>query len=176
MAEGMLLLVVAYAATIVPRPIAGLQVKGFDQMQREHEALIAAARKANLAPVAGSNTHGWSQTPPAWSLLRIPGWRALAPDALGARIETELRERRFTAVRTVERYAVYAGATPLGLAATLPAVVWHMVATLTLAERLACLAWIWGAAVAIRVLRPLRTPAGHDPGPRARACVRAPAE
>ena len=162
-------------------PIVGLEVsdaglKGFDQMQREHEALMAAARKANLAPVAGSNTHGWSQTPPAWSLLRIPGWRALAPGALGARIETELRERRFTAVRTVERYAADAGATPLGLAATLPAVAWHMAATLTLAERLACLAWIWGAALAIRVLRPLRTPAGDDPGPRARACVRAPAE
>jgi hypothetical protein len=136
------------AGPIVALEVSDGGVKGLDQMRRQHENLAARARQANLAAVAGSNTHGWSQTPPAWSLLRIPGWRALAPDALGARIEAALRDQRFAAVRVVERHAADVGATPLGLAATLPAVAWHVAAIVTPAERLACLAWIWGLALA----------------------------
>lgn len=141
------------AGTPVAIEVSDAGTAGLDQIQREHAALVAAARRGNFATVAGSNTHGWSHTPPAWSLLRIPGWRALTPAALGARIEALLRQERSAAVRVVERYVADPDATPFGLAATLPAIVWHVLATLTSAERLACLAWIWGAAFGVRRLR-----------------------
>lgn len=121
---------------------------GLDQMQRQREEVMAIAQRRNFALVAGSNNHGWSSTPAAWSLLRIPGWRDLTPEALGVRIEALLRQEGFRAVRVVERHGADADATRLGLAATAPAVAWHVLATLTPAERLSWLVWTWGLALA----------------------------
>jgi hypothetical protein len=126
---------------------------GLDQTQRDHQALTSIMQRGNFAPVSGSNTHGWSHTPGAWTLLRIPGWRDLMPAALGARVETLLREDRFRATRVVERHGADRGATPLGLATTLPAALWHVLATLTLAERLSFRLWLWGLTLAVRWLR-----------------------
>jgi hypothetical protein len=121
---------------------------GLDQMQRQREEVIAIAQRRNFALVAGSNNHGWSSTPAAWSLLRIPGWRDLTPEALGVRIEALLRQEGFRAVQVVERHGADPDATRLGLAATAPAVAWHVLATLTPAERLSWLVWTWGLALA----------------------------
>jgi hypothetical protein len=141
------------AGTPVGIEVSDAGPRGLDQLQREHEAVMTIAERQNFAPVAGSNTHGWSQTPAAWSLLRIPGWRDLTPDALGARIEASMREEGFRAARVIERHGADPGATRLGLAATVPAVGWHVLATLTPAERISCLVWIWALALAERQLR-----------------------
>jgi hypothetical protein len=138
------------AGTLVGLEVSDAGPRGLDQMRREHGVLVAVAAQRNFAPVAGSNNHGWSYTAPAWTLLRIPGWRELTPEALAGGIEALLREKRFAATRVVERHAANLGETPLGLAVTLPAVAWHGLATLTLAERLSCLAWIWGLTAAFR--------------------------
>jgi hypothetical protein len=137
--------------------IADGGVRGLEQQRRDHDALVALAEARDFTPVSGSNNHGWSQTANAWTLLRIPGWRALAPAALETRIETLLRTGGFAGARVVERHAADGPATPLGVALTVPAVAWHVLATLTAGERLACLGWIWGLAVVGRRRRLTRT-------------------
>jgi hypothetical protein len=141
------------AGTPVGIEVSDAGPHGLDQLQRERAWVMSIAESQDLAPVAGSNNHGWSQTAAAWTLLRIPGWRELTPDALGERIEARLRADGFHASRVVERYGADPGATPLGLAATVPAVGWHVLATLTPAERVSCLVWIWGLALVVHRLR-----------------------
>jgi hypothetical protein len=121
---------------------------GLDQSQRERVPLLAFAESRNVAVVSGSNNHGWTYAPVAWSLLRIPAWRELTPDALDSSIRELLRREGRHAVTVVERHAPDPGPTSLGLAATLPAVAWHMLATLTTRERVSWVAWIWGLALA----------------------------
>ena len=139
--------------------------RGLEQTRREHDGFLALARRENFATVAGSNIHGWAQTAQAWTLLRIAGWRDLSPAGLGTRIEALLRAERLTAARVIERHAADPGTTLLGLALTLPAVAWHMVATVTAMERLSFLAWIWGLAY---VARTLRRPGGQRNASRRR--------
>jgi hypothetical protein len=119
---------------------------GLDQMQRDHDKLLAIADGSNLAVVAGSNNHGWTYAPLAWNLLRIPGWRDLTPEALGGAIEERLQRERRHAVTVVERYTAHPGSTPVGLVATVPAVAWHMLAPLTPAERASWIGWVWVVA------------------------------
>jgi hypothetical protein len=78
---------------------------GLDQGQRERVPLLAIAERRNLALVSGSNNHGWTYAPVAWSLLRIAAWRELTPDALDSRIRELLRREKLHAVTVVERYA-----------------------------------------------------------------------
>ena len=101
------------------------------------------ARSRNLARVAGSNNHGWGRTASAWTVLRIPGWEAMSPDALDRAIRRTLRHPG-TAARVVAR-----GSTPLprsvgALVATPALIAWSVVTRLTLPERVSWLAWIWG--------------------------------
>ena len=102
------------------------------------------ARSRNLARVAGSNNHGWGRTASAWTVLRIPGWRLMSPDALDLAIRSTLRHPG-SSVRVVAR-----GSTPLprsvgALVATPALIAWSVLTRLTLLERLSWLAWIWGA-------------------------------
>jgi len=136
---------------------------GLEQTRRDRDRFLAVARREKFATVAGSNTHGWAQTAPAWTLLRIPGWRDLDPASLSARIVRLMRTERLTAARVVERRTADPGGGGLGLAFTLPAVAWHVLATLTPLERLSFLAWIWGVAYVPRVMRSSRAPAASRP-------------
>jgi len=122
--------------------------RGLAQEQLERAALLEVADARNLAVVAGSNNHGWTSTPVAWSLLRIPGWRGLTPEALDVEIQNRLRDEGRRAVRIVERYGADVRRGIGGLAVTVPAALWHVLATLTFGERLSWLAWAWGGWLA----------------------------
>ena len=79
----------------------------------------------------------------AWTVLRIPGWEAMSPDALDGAIRRTLRHPG-SSVRVVAR-----GSTPLprsvgALVATPALIAWSVVTRLTVPERLSWLAWIWG--------------------------------
>jgi hypothetical protein len=126
---------------------------GLDQEQRDRAALREIAEGRDLAVVSASNTHGWTSTPVAWSLLRIAGWRDLSPAALDLRIQETLRREGPRAVRIVERHGTDAGATIVGLGGSAPSALWRILTTLTPAERLSWLLWGWGIAVAGRYLR-----------------------
>ncbi len=129
-------------------PLLGIELsdadpRGLMQGQLERAELLDVADRQGLAVVASSNNHGWTSTPVAWSLLRIPGWRDLAPEALDLAIQDRVRTEGRRAVRIVERYAADVPQTLGGLAATVPAIAWHVLATLTPTERFVWLAWAW---------------------------------
>jgi hypothetical protein len=120
--------------------------RGIDQSQRDRRLILRIADSLNLALVAGSNNHGWGHTAVAWSLMRIPDWRALTPDSLGATVEQRIRAERRHAVQVAVRRSPDPGRSSLALAATLPAVAWNMLVTLSPAERASWIVWAWMAA------------------------------
>ena len=80
-------------------------------------------------------------------------WTIDCTAALGAGIEDTMRRDGFRATRVVERWAVAPLPPLLDDVATLPMLVWRIVASLSPAERWAWLAWIWGAAFLARRFR-----------------------
>ncbi|HET9004280.1 MAG TPA: hypothetical protein VFN39_09820, partial [Gemmatimonadaceae bacterium] len=51
--------------------------RGLMFTQRLAPEIARFAQSRGLARVAGSNNHGWGRTASAWTVLRIPGWRAM---------------------------------------------------------------------------------------------------
>jgi hypothetical protein len=140
-----------------PPWVVGIEVsdgapRGLAQLDRERDELVALADRLGIVLVSGSNLHGWGRTAAAWTLVSVPGWRELAPAALGARIEEALRLGADAPVRVVERWRPRPGSA-LGVAVTVPWTVGGTVAGLTWPERLAWLGWIWGLALLPALLR-----------------------
>jgi predicted metal-dependent phosphoesterase TrpH len=119
--------------------------RGFAQRDREGSAIIRRADSLGLALVVGSNDHGWGRVAPGWTLVSAPGWRALAPDSLGAVIENTIRASPRTAVQAVERRRPTGAG--LALALTVPVAMAQVFGALTLPEQLVWLVWIWGASL-----------------------------
>jgi predicted metal-dependent phosphoesterase TrpH len=119
--------------------------RGFAQQDWEGSAIIRRADSLGLALVVGSNDHGWGRVAPGWTLVSAPGWRALAPDSLGAVIENTIRASPRTAVHAVERRRPTE--VGLALAFTVPVALVQLFGALTLLERLVWLVWIWGASL-----------------------------
>lgn len=117
--------------------------RGIEQGQRDRALILRIADSLDLALVAGSNNHGWGRTAVAWSVVRIPGWRTMTPDSLGAAIEQSIRTERRHGVRIVARRSPDPGRSRLALAATLPAVAWNLFVTLSPAQRASWIAWSW---------------------------------
>ena len=116
--------------------------RGIRQIKRDHDRIVRIADSLNLALVAGTNNHGWGKTAPGWTLLRIPGqWRAYSPDSLANVIDDIIRQSGRRGTLVVERTT--ASASTLALAFTMPTVIWTVMRTLSSAERVAWLAWIW---------------------------------
>ncbi|HEU4584876.1 MAG TPA: hypothetical protein VFR95_03955 [Gemmatimonadaceae bacterium] len=136
------------------RGLAGIELsdgapRGIGQSQRDRALILRIADSLDLAVVAGSNNHGWGRTSVAWSVLRIPGWRELTPEELGAAIETRIRTERRGAVQVIERRSPDPGSSRLALAATLPAVIWNLLVTLSGAQRISWIIWSWILATAV---------------------------
>jgi predicted metal-dependent phosphoesterase TrpH len=123
--------------------------RGIQQGQRDRALILHLADSLNLAVVAGSNNHGWGRTAVAWSVMRIPGWRSLTPDALGAAIEGRIRAERREAVQVIERRSPDPGRSRAATAATLPAVAWNMLVTLSPAQRASWIVWSWALAALV---------------------------
>lgn len=119
------------------------------------------ARSRGLARVAGSNNHGWGRTASAWTVLRIPNWRAMSPDSLDSAIRSTLRHGT-RSVRVIAR-----GSTPLpqsigALVATPVLLAWSVATRLSTAERLSWLLWIWAAAGAAILVSARAARGGSD--------------
>lgn len=129
--------------------------RGLSQGRKEHHRIVKIADSLNLALVTGSDNHGWGRTAPAWTLMRIPGWRGMTTDSLSRRIEDILRIGRREATKTVERRV--AGATdPVSLVLALPLAAWRMFTTLSPDERVLWLIWTWGIVILLRGLHAYR--------------------
>ena len=136
--------------------------RGLEQVHQQRGEILALADSMDLAVVAGTNVHGWGRTVPAWSVMRIPGWREMSPDELGGAIEELLHRERRRAVTVVERRIPYHDGNAAALAATVPVLAWEHFRALTPAERLSWLAWaaLW---VAVRARAAARVRVGAVP-------------
>jgi hypothetical protein len=129
--------------------------RGLAQGRKEHDRILKLSDSLNLALVTGSDNHGWGHTAPAWTLMRVPGWRGMTSDSLSRRIEDILRIGRREATKTVERRV--AGATdPVSLVLSAPLVAWRMFTALSADERVLWLIWTWGIVILIRGLHAYR--------------------
>lgn len=126
--------------------------RGLQQGRRDRALLLRMADSLDLAPVAATNNHGWGRTAAAWTLMRIPGWRDLSPDGLGAAIEASFHRDRRHASWVVERRVPWTGDDPIELAATVPAITWNMFGGMGPGERVSWLVWSWAAALAFTLV------------------------
>lgn len=117
--------------------------RGLLQQQRDGSRLRAIAEQHRLLLVAGSNNHGWGRTAVAWNVIRVPGWRRLSPDSLGAEIEDVLRRRDSARIQVIERVRPWAGTNPVRLSVTLPVAMWQTLTMLTQDERIVWILWAW---------------------------------
>jgi hypothetical protein len=130
--------------------------RGLLQEQRYGVRLREIANSHNLLLVGGSNNHGWGRTAVVWNVIRVPGWKLLAPDSVGALLEQVLRSRDRQRLQLIERVRPWAGNQTLRLAATAPDALWASLTTLTPSERLAWDAWAWIIALLVYMSRPTR--------------------
>lgn len=132
-----------------PRPpVRAIEVadgapRAIDQMARDAGRIQTIARLGALAQVASSNNHGWTRTAAAWSIVTIPGWRALDAAGLDAAIRARLARGASGGIRVAERRRVAPPAGSLALAATVFAVGWLLARDLSIAERASWIGWTW---------------------------------
>ena len=146
---------------LVGMEISDASPKGLEQGRRDRAELLGVARREDLALVSGSNNHGPGQTAAAWTLMDMPGWQTLTPAELEALIIETLHRDRHRATRVVERTLPYPR-NPLRLVLALPALLWHLLTTLTPSERGVWAGYAFAVGVAGRLFR--RDPGGPQPG------------
>ncbi|HXI98369.1 MAG TPA: hypothetical protein VNG73_05445 [Gemmatimonadaceae bacterium] len=132
-----------------PVRIAGIEAidgspRGMAQSARDQDAIIALSDKHHLALVSASDNHGWGRTAPAWSVLRIPGWRDMTPSALDIAIRLTILRQGPRAVEVIARRTAPAPQNRLEMAAGGIVVALVMMRTMNVADRLSWAAWSWG--------------------------------
>ena len=115
--------------------------RGLAQTRQQRARILDIADSANIALVAGSDHHGWGHTASAWTLLVLPGWRAVPPEEVSKAISATLRTGGRGATKVVERYVADTD-DPVLVPFTAPLVTWGMLRTLSVDERVAWFAWI----------------------------------
>jgi hypothetical protein len=126
--------------------------RGLTQSRRDRARIDTLVNKLNLAVVSGSDNHGYGRAAPAWTLLRIQGWRGMSGDSLARRIEEVIRNGRKDATRVAER-RIADSTTPTSVALAGPAVAWRMFTTLSPDERVMWIVWTWAIVGIAAVVR-----------------------
>ena len=127
--------------------------RGLAQNLRDRPLIYRMVDSLNLAPVAGSDNHGWGRTAAAWTIVQVPGWRSMRPDILAARIEDQLRTRRRWGARTIERRTPQVGPRVSELFLVVPAVLYELNAALSPPQRLSWIVWTWLFALFVPLIR-----------------------
>lgn len=125
--------------------------RGLAQFDREENRIRQLAAARGLTLVAASNNHGYGRAVAAWNLVSLPGWRELSPSDLAVSIQDQLRRSPPSIVmrtrpRTYDALVVF----------TLPVIIYQTLGSLTIAERVSWLLWIWGAVLLVRTLQRTR--------------------
>ena len=156
-----------------PVHLAGIEIsdgspRGIAQSARDRRAVLALAQQLGVAVIAASDNHGWGRAAPAWSVMRVPGWRTMTPAALDIAIRrTILLEGR----RSVQVISRRMAAEPVGVAGFATggvSIAWLMLRTMSAPERISWLTWAW-----LLCLAHLRFARTNRPGLRVRAQKRA---
>jgi hypothetical protein len=121
--------------------------RGISQTTSDGKRIIALANRMGLALVSGSDNHGWAEAAPAWSILRIPGWRALTPAALDIAIRRTIIARAPGSTQVVSRRMATPVTGKIGNAFAGFAVAVLMFRTMSPRDRLSWLGWSWGLAL-----------------------------
>ena len=122
--------------------------RGLAQFDREEDRIRQLAAVRGLTLVAASNNHGYGRAVAAWNLVSLPGWQELSPGELARSIEDQLRQSPPSIVmRTRPRTH------DAGVVFTLPVILFQTFGSLTIAERVSWLVWIWGSVLLLRTLR-----------------------
>ena len=135
--------------TTGPVRVAGIEIsdgcpRGMAQAARDRDAIVALANKLHFALVSASNNHGWGRTAPAWSVMRIPGWRALTPVQLDVAIRRTIIERGPDAIDVVARRTAPPADGTLRFTLSGVSVMLMTLRTMDSGERISWLAWSWG--------------------------------
>jgi hypothetical protein len=121
--------------------------RGLAQSATARDTILAASSRLDLALVAGSDNHGWGRLAPAWSVMRIPGWRGLKPAQLDVEIRRTILSRGSRSVQVIERRTAPPSRNVLqaGLGGVTAGIV--MARTMSPEERVSWMAWSWGLCV-----------------------------
>jgi hypothetical protein len=121
--------------------------RGLAQSATARDTILATSSRLGLALVAGSDNHGWGRLAPAWSVMRIPGWRRLTPPQLDVEIRRTILTRGIRSVQVIERRSAPPSRNALqaGLGGLDAGIV--MARTMSPEERVSWIAWSWGLCV-----------------------------
>ena len=128
--------------------IAGVEIsdgcpRGMAQTATDHNLILALATKLNVATVAGSDNHGWGRTAPAWSALRIPGWREMSPASLDSAIRSTIIAGRPGSALVIARRTAAPSSGGVKSALGGASVAFMMFRTMNARERLSWIVWSW---------------------------------
>lgn len=116
---------------------------GMDDVRPKRAEIAQLAQRNNLALTGGTDNHGWGRTAPAWTLMRIFGWRGMHGDSLAMHIENAIREAGVRGTKVVERRVADPGASRVAPVFTIVAAPARMLTTISNDERVAWLIWVW---------------------------------
>jgi hypothetical protein len=121
--------------------------RGLAQTARDRQAIEDLSATRRLALVSGSDNHGWGRTAAGWTVLRIPGWQNMAPDAIDAAIRLALLQNAPGSIGVITRRTAISGTGKIGRALAGIAVAVTLLRVMNLRERFSWIAWSWLAQV-----------------------------
>ena len=144
-----------------PIRLAGIEVsdgspRGMAQAANQNKEILALADTLHLAPVAGSDNHGWGRAAPAWSVLRIAGWRTMTPALLDIAIRRTILARSPGTTEVIARRTVGPPSGRIEAALGGVAVTVLMLRTMNLRDRFSWILWSWAGAL-LSLVRARRT-------------------
>jgi hypothetical protein len=134
--------------TTGPVRVAGIEIsdgspRGIAQASRDREAITALAGRLRLALVSASDNHGWGRTAPGWTVMRIPGWRAMSPTELDVAIRRTLINRGPLATAVIARRVATEPTSKVGAVFSGVSVVLITLRTMSPIDRLSWILWSW---------------------------------
>ena len=121
--------------------------RGLAQATTARDTILATSSRLGVALVSGSDNHGWGRTAPAWSVLRIRGWRASTPAQLDIEIRRTILTRGVNSVQVIERRIAPPSHHALGTALGGVTVGLVMARTMSSRQRISWAGWSWGLCV-----------------------------
>ena len=121
--------------------------RGMAQSARDQDAILALAGKLHLAIVSATDNHGWGRTSPAWSVMRIPGWRAMTPTELDIAIRRTIMTRGPRAIEVIARRIPSPPRGKLDVALSGVAVALVMMRTMSFTDRVSWIVWSWALSL-----------------------------
>jgi hypothetical protein len=129
--------------------VTGIEVsdgcpRGLAQGAIDRDSILSIAARRGLALVSGSDNHGWGRTAPAWSVMRIHGWRQMTPAQLDVAIRATILTEGVRSVQVISRRSDLPARNKLEAGFGGFTVGLLMVRTMNWKERLSWIAWSWG--------------------------------